>query len=1149
MMTPTRTRKVGRQSDHGMTLIEIMVSIFLLLVISAVTTSVIINAFHSDTKLTASSAAQAQLNDAIDRTTRDISVANPLLYTSTTAGWPTNSPSSTELWMQTVQAGKCVRTHYWVDSTVSTNQKFDSATYIYPTSTCPAPAAYDTSVTPVTKTIITNLQTTSPAGVPIPVFSYFDRTNTALSNIPLSQSDTNKIARVQVNVGANVPGRTNGVRMITSIALQTLTGTTLSTGANPPACPDTSNLYQPSSTSVLATWSWTGTPVPNGATMTLARNGLTVSTQTAATGTQSYSYTDTLPVSGQYQYVLSLSSSGGTNTCYLGGVGANVPSLTSPAPTVTVTPVTHNPGDWPSGVNASTVGITWPAVTNATNYQIWSRPLTIDSGCTCTPIGTGTYALVGTTTSTSWSQQPGWDKAYQYYVVAQNGTQTSAPSVAYSALTHTTPVTLTGTAAGYNDNHLSWTAATGLSANGYELFRQNALTTGAPWTLIATLGAGTTSYDDTSIALSTQYNYVVDATNKGPRGTAGVDTYISLPSNVVNVLQYPANPTTIAHGTENSNAYNPDGTNSASWGAIPTATSYTVEEFNNVTDTSPLATTASQTTLSMTDTGQPYGSRRFYMAVAHNATGASPNSQNPVLSDNTNSAYQRPAPPLIQDANGNTTSRLIAPLNNTNTKYSWQYVGDDDTGYSGQSFCGLPGNPGLCSYEWNDNASNWDPAWSATATTGESWGGGATTTVTVNSQVSEWGATDNNTLIACNKGGCSNNETYNALAYPGPFSVNPVSGNELVQKNMIHWYEPNFYGDYRASTYGGANNSIPTSQYPNAQTTQGAVDVSWTPSTGADPNSSSAYKRVTTLLDPSTDPFYPTANGGPCTSTCSTYGTSTSNFPATTTDGGWIGQIQAATYNYAVTATAPNGLARTASASDTAAPGRVAMSESTHWCAASDNNWAAAFKFYTGGYAQYQTTASPATKWETNLSSVVVNEFAGRMWNVTNPQDWVDADAAVASLSDSSPATWAANWVKQSGASDTTTPYTHYWINTSRGIGNGLTAPWGIAQANGTTTVTDGNQMIPENANVGAWYQVQLTAPNDGSTKYGHYYGPPSIDSEFTPTAAAQPSCSAGFGIEPGFVSRWVQIGSSYVGYPNTTNTTPSGFSYVGWAG
>ena len=59
--------------------------------------------------------------------------------------------------------------------------------------------------------------------------------------------------------------------------------------------------------------------------------------------------------------------------------------------------------------------------------------------------------------------------------------------------------------------NLSWTATSSTFADGYRILRSG--TSGGPYTAIATVsGQSTTTYSDTTVAFSTTYYYVVEAT-------------------------------------------------------------------------------------------------------------------------------------------------------------------------------------------------------------------------------------------------------------------------------------------------------------------------------------------------------------------------------------------------------------------------------------------------------------------------------------------------------------------------------------------------------------------------------------------------------------------------------------------------------------
>lgn len=148
-----------------MTLVEVLIAVFLLSLLGTVIVGVIVSALRLTRTTTEGVFSQGQLNDAVSRITRDIAASDPILATSTgtSPAWLKNTPAADDLWLQSVQNGKCVRTRYYVNGTGAA-ASLNSDTQRYSTGECPDPRLPDTSTPSRTTTIIRNLKTTNDAG-------------------------------------------------------------------------------------------------------------------------------------------------------------------------------------------------------------------------------------------------------------------------------------------------------------------------------------------------------------------------------------------------------------------------------------------------------------------------------------------------------------------------------------------------------------------------------------------------------------------------------------------------------------------------------------------------------------------------------------------------------------------------------------------------------------------------------------------------------------------------------------------------------------------------------------------------------------------------------------------------------------------------
>ena len=509
----------------------------------------------------------------------------------------------------------------------------------------------------------------------------------------------------------------------------------------------------------IPTISWDA--VPGAANYTVVRNG------SAITTTSNTTYTDATAGNTARTYsIVPRAPAGSTTSSDAVGCGSinwsPAPVVGAPNPPVVTTgvnPPTTTPDDWGTQTT-SFVRLTWPAVGNAVSYEVWRKPINPTNNADL-----GGYTRLATTASTFYNDNNvPFGTKYDYYVISVGATANSQPSNTTRALIHPAQPTLNGTVANYNRNEL-WIAAPIPTASSYTLFRRDAIN-GGGWSERATFTAANvptagSRWTDV-VSLSTRYEYRLAVFNNGERGGNTTETYAGLWSNTVNLLQYPDNPVTTATGTENSNSFNPDGRNTANWNTVPTATSYALWEFDNGNNGGvPTIRNTQQANTTRPDFGQPRGTRNFYMAVAYNATGPSPNANNPI---NKAVAYQRPATPTL---------RLSAApnLNSNNVGLTWTREGD--AGEATDRFC----NSGrLCGSFVLQNGSNEGVTWDTT------------TNFTYTGRNADWGDTKNWQVNACNLGGCSDPAGERSLHFPGPFQYNNVIAR-TGESNFGSWAE------------------------------------------------------------------------------------------------------------------------------------------------------------------------------------------------------------------------------------------------------------------------------------------------------------------------------------------------------------------------
>ncbi len=174
-----------------------------------------------------------------------------------------------------------------------------------------------------------------------------------------------------------------------------------------------------------------------------------------------------------------------------------------------------------AAISTSHIALTW--TDNATNETGYRVERSTDGFNTTTTTGLG----ANVTSYPDTSVTPG--TTYLYRVIAVNGTGDSAPSNTASATTlpqpPATPSGLTAIATSSTRIDLAWTD-NATNETGYRVDR--AAAEQGPWALIATPGAGSTSYSDTNLTPEIRFWYRVTAFNTGgpsdPSATASATT-------------------------------------------------------------------------------------------------------------------------------------------------------------------------------------------------------------------------------------------------------------------------------------------------------------------------------------------------------------------------------------------------------------------------------------------------------------------------------------------------------------------------------------------------------------------------------------------------------------------------------------------------
>ena len=244
--------------------------------------------------------------------------------------------------------------------------------------------------------------------------------------------------------------------------------------------------------------------------------------------------------------------------------------------------------------------LTWNAVPGATSYKVYRATSK-----------SGTYSLLGTVTTTSYTNTGAKEgTTYYYKVKAANGAGESAYSNVVSGKVVVTPkpaapVVKIGNSSTSGKPMLTWNAVEG--ATSYRIYRSTAK--GSGYSLLGTTTA--TSYTNTGAKAGTTYYYRVKACND-----AGLSPYSNIVSGKVkSVTPKPSAPVVrIGHSATS-------GKPMLTWNAVSGATSYKVYRATSQNGTYSLLGTVTAT--SYTNTGAKAGTTYWYKVKAVNSAGES----------------------------------------------------------------------------------------------------------------------------------------------------------------------------------------------------------------------------------------------------------------------------------------------------------------------------------------------------------------------------------------------------------------------------------------------------------------------------------------------------------------------------------------------
>ena len=291
-----------------------------------------------------------------------------------------------------------------------------------------------------------------------------------------------------------------------------------------------------------------------------------------------------------------------------GGAGALAAYAFNPA----TPPVTPAAPATPSVVSstATSVNLSWPSVSGATSYNVYSGPSSTSLTLLATGVTATSYTATGLTPATS----------YSFAVSATNSAGTSAQSGAVSATTAalsapSAPTGLTATG-GAGSVSLAWTAPAnngGSAITGYTVYYST--TSGAELSGTAQAASGT-SATVTGLATGTTYYFEVVATNAV--GNSAPSTQVS-----ASPVGVPSAPTLVSATSGSAGS----GRVTLSWTA-PTnnggsaITGYTVYDGTTTPPTTNLGS-VSATSTSASVSGLTPGTTYYFDIVAKNANGSS----------------------------------------------------------------------------------------------------------------------------------------------------------------------------------------------------------------------------------------------------------------------------------------------------------------------------------------------------------------------------------------------------------------------------------------------------------------------------------------------------------------------------------------------
>ena len=360
-----------------------------------------------------------------------------------------------------------------------------------------------------------------------------------------------------------------------------------------------------SASSIDVRWDPDTTSAPNEATfweVERSPNGSTGWTQVAVVVINAYVDTG-LAASTQYWYRV---------------IAGNCYDKTPPSATANATTQAASAPTAPTGVSASAsttavaVTITWTdASSNETGFYVYRNTTNTTTGATLlSTLGAGVQTYTDNATNNP-SAPPAIGTVYYYWVSAYNGVGESAKTAASQNATGgvttlnvpAAPTSLTATATSTTQINLAWTD-NATNETGYTVERRSPAGSGS-YSTVTTLLAGATSFSNTGLTESTQYEYRVYATNAAGN---------SANSNAASKFTIPATPTGLTATAVSSSQIN------LAWTDVSTGNTGQRIERRSPSGSGSYSTltTVSATATTYSDTGLTASTSYEYRIVATN---------------------------------------------------------------------------------------------------------------------------------------------------------------------------------------------------------------------------------------------------------------------------------------------------------------------------------------------------------------------------------------------------------------------------------------------------------------------------------------------------------------------------------------------------